>query len=124
MYVGNREPPLDELLNDHIAVLLMVRDGLCLEEVWAFVAAAQRMLLDRKEGSSDRPPLILPGTIRAGSIRTRLLRKDMSAGYYEVPEIPTRDIKNDRAHDQADDEPERRRDIFVEDSPLGAMAWS
>ena len=48
MYLRNAEPPLEELLNDPIAHLLMARDGLQSEQVWAYVKDATRRLRDRE----------------------------------------------------------------------------
>jgi hypothetical protein len=41
-YLGNREPPLHEVLDDPIVRLVMERDRLTREEVRAQIAAAQR----------------------------------------------------------------------------------
>jgi len=42
LYFGNREPPLDEVLDDPIVRLVMARDRLTREEVQAQIEAAQR----------------------------------------------------------------------------------
>jgi hypothetical protein len=44
LYVGNREPLLEEVLNDPIVRLVMARDGLPLEEVRVHIEAARRRL--------------------------------------------------------------------------------
>jgi hypothetical protein len=46
-YLGNREPPLDEVLDDPIVGLLMARDRLTREEVRAQLDAAQQSLQNR-----------------------------------------------------------------------------
>ena len=43
-YLGNREPPLDEVLDDPIVRLVMARDRLKREEVQAQIEAAQQRL--------------------------------------------------------------------------------
>ena len=48
MYLRNAEPPLEELLNDPIAHLLMARDRLRSEQVWAYVNDARRRLRGRE----------------------------------------------------------------------------
>jgi len=48
MYLRNVEPTVEELLNDPIACLLMARDGLQSEQVWACVNDARRKLSGRK----------------------------------------------------------------------------
>jgi hypothetical protein len=48
MYLRNAEPTVEELLNDPIAHLLMERDGLQPEQVWASVNDARQMLKARK----------------------------------------------------------------------------
>ncbi|HZB91838.1 MAG TPA: hypothetical protein VE397_10380 [Stellaceae bacterium] len=47
LYVGNREPPLDEVLDDPIVRLVMARDGLPPEEVRAHIESARRRLQQR-----------------------------------------------------------------------------
>ena len=49
IYSGNREPPLAELLDDPIAVLLRRCDKLSRTDIWAAIGAARRRLdrLDR-----------------------------------------------------------------------------
>jgi hypothetical protein len=54
LYVGNREPLLDEVLNDPIVRLVMARDGLPLEEVWVHVEAARRRLRERRRSVEIR----------------------------------------------------------------------
>jgi hypothetical protein len=46
-YLGNREPPLDEVLDDPIVVLLMVCDRLTREAVRAQLDAAQQSMQNR-----------------------------------------------------------------------------
>ena len=48
MYLRNAEPTIEELLNDPIAHLLMARDRLQSEQVWAYVNGARRRLRDRE----------------------------------------------------------------------------
>lgn len=48
LYLGNREPPLDEVLNDPIVGLVMARDRLTRDVVRAQMEAAQRHLRDRR----------------------------------------------------------------------------
>jgi len=48
MYIRNAEPTVEELLNDPIAHLLMARDGIEPEQVWAHVNDARRKLRDRE----------------------------------------------------------------------------
>ena len=47
MYLRNREPSLDELLDDPITRAVMARDGLCVETVRALVAETRRRLQGR-----------------------------------------------------------------------------
>ena len=47
MYDGNREPTVEELLDDPIADQLMARDRLRPEHVWAFVNNARRKIRHR-----------------------------------------------------------------------------
>ena len=56
MYLRNAEPSVEELLNDPIAYLLMARDGLLPEQVWAYVNDARRKLRDRK--AQQRGPVL------------------------------------------------------------------
>ena len=51
LYVGNREPPLDEVLNDPIVRLVMARDGLPPEEARAHIEAARRRLRERRRSA-------------------------------------------------------------------------
>lgn len=53
-YCKNREPPLDELLNDPIVRLLMARDGLSAQDVDAYVDIARRRL--REQQTNERRP--------------------------------------------------------------------
>jgi hypothetical protein len=53
-YLGNREPPLDEMFDDPIVRLVMARDRLLPDDVRAYVEAAVRRL--RKE---PRPAYLL-----------------------------------------------------------------
>lgn len=48
MYIHNAEPTVEELLNDPIAHLLMERDRLQLEHVWACVDNARQRLRMRE----------------------------------------------------------------------------
>jgi hypothetical protein len=47
-YLGNREPPLDELFEDPIVRLVMARDRLLPDDVKAYVEAAIRRLRREK----------------------------------------------------------------------------
>jgi hypothetical protein len=47
-YLGNREPQLDEVLDDPIVRLVMVRDRLTREEVRAQLDAAQQSLRNQR----------------------------------------------------------------------------
>ena len=47
MYVRNREPSLDELLNDPVTRLVMARDGFSDEAVRMLLAEARQRLLAR-----------------------------------------------------------------------------
>ena len=48
MYRGNEEPTIEELLGDPIASLIMARDALVPDQVWAHIRAAQRKLRARE----------------------------------------------------------------------------
>ncbi len=48
-YLGNREPPLDEVFDDHIVRLVMARDRLAPEEVRTQVEAARHQLRKRRD---------------------------------------------------------------------------
>jgi len=48
MHLRNAEPPVEELLDAPIAHLLMTRDRLQSEQVWAYVNDARRKLRDRE----------------------------------------------------------------------------
>jgi len=58
MYFRNTEPTVEELLDDPITHLLMARDRLQSEQVWAYVNDARRRLRDRK--MQDGPPTPSP----------------------------------------------------------------
>lgn len=47
-YLGNREPPLDEVFDEPIVHLVMARDRVPLDEVRANVEAVQRRLRERR----------------------------------------------------------------------------
>jgi hypothetical protein len=47
LYLGNREPPLEEVFDDPIVRLLMVRDGLPPDEARACVERARAALRER-----------------------------------------------------------------------------
>jgi len=47
MYVRNREPSLDELLNDPVTRLVMARDGFSDQAIRTLLSEARRRLLDR-----------------------------------------------------------------------------
>ncbi len=51
LYFGNREPPLEEVLDDPIVRLLMARDGLPLDEARAYVERVRAALRARGERS-------------------------------------------------------------------------
>jgi hypothetical protein len=59
MYLRNAEPPLEELLNDPIAHLLMARDRLQFEQVWAYVNDARRRLRGRE--TQEREAIAVTG---------------------------------------------------------------
>ena len=46
-YLGNREPPLDEVFDDPIVRLVMARDRIPPDEVRAYVDVARRSLGER-----------------------------------------------------------------------------
>lgn len=48
-YLGNREPLLDEVFNDHIVHLVMARDRLAPEEVRTQVEAVRHQLRQRRD---------------------------------------------------------------------------
>ena len=48
MYLRNAEPTVEELLDDPIAHLLMARDRLQPEQIWAYVNNARRKLRSRE----------------------------------------------------------------------------
>jgi hypothetical protein len=48
LYSDNREPPVDELLEDPIVHLVMARDGLSPEDVRAYIDLARRRLRERR----------------------------------------------------------------------------
>jgi hypothetical protein len=58
------EPPLEELLNDRIAQLIMRRDGIALADVWRAVEAARLGLASRIQHAAEQPrepdPLLEP----------------------------------------------------------------
>jgi hypothetical protein len=49
MYAQNREPPVEELLEDEIGRLVLARDGLDVESVRAFVAIMRKRLREAAE---------------------------------------------------------------------------
>jgi hypothetical protein len=61
MCSSNTEPTLEELLSDPVARLLMARDGLQPEQIWACVGSARRKLMaattpERKTADPRHPP--------------------------------------------------------------------
>ena len=64
LYCKNREPPLDELLNDPIVRLVMARDGLSAEDVGAYVDIARRRLRERQTSEPPRETLTAPGRVK------------------------------------------------------------
>jgi hypothetical protein len=64
------EPPLEELLNDRIAQLIMRRDGIALTDVWRAVEAARSRLASRTEHAAEEPrepdPLPDPASLFPG----------------------------------------------------------
>ena len=56
MYLRNAEPTVEELLNDPIAHLLMKRDRLQPEQVWACVNDARQKLKARKIADAAQCP--------------------------------------------------------------------
>ena len=64
LYLGNREPALDEVLDDPIVRLVMARDRLPPEEVRAHVeAVAARLGWRREPGLAELPHRYGRGTI-------------------------------------------------------------
>jgi hypothetical protein len=59
MYCDNAEPTVEELLNDPIARLLMARDGLRAEYVWACVSDLRQKL--RVRGAQQSLTLVATG---------------------------------------------------------------
>ena len=53
MYVRNREPSLEELLNDPVTRLVMARDGFSDEAVRTLIAEARQRLLERDDAQSQ-----------------------------------------------------------------------
>jgi hypothetical protein len=53
MYVRNREPSLEELLNDPVTRLVMARDGFSDEAVRTLIAEARQRLLQRDDAQSQ-----------------------------------------------------------------------
>jgi hypothetical protein len=53
MYVRNREPSLDELLNDPVTQLVMARDGFSDEAVRTLIAETRQRLLARDGAQSQ-----------------------------------------------------------------------
>ena len=49
------EPPLEELLNDRIAQLIMRRDGIALADVWRAVEAARSRLANTTQHAAEQP---------------------------------------------------------------------
>jgi hypothetical protein len=56
MYRGNEEPTIEELLSDPIASLVMARDKLRPDQIWAFIRAAQRRWSAREERERETVP--------------------------------------------------------------------
>lgn len=60
------EPPLEELLNDRIAQLIMRRDGIALADVWRAVEAARLRLANSIQPAAEQPrapdPLLEPSS--------------------------------------------------------------
>jgi hypothetical protein len=54
IYCANLEPSIEELLNDHIAALLMRRDGVRPGEVIAVMEAARQRCEAASRGSATR----------------------------------------------------------------------
>ena len=54
MYIGNREPPLHEVLEDPIVGLVMARDRLRTEEVLAEIEMVKRRLAGNRRTSLKR----------------------------------------------------------------------
>ncbi len=54
LYLGNREPSLDEVFSDPIVRLVLARDGLPVEAARAFAELARRRL--RQESQSPDEP--------------------------------------------------------------------
>ena len=60
LYLGNREPPLDEVFDDPIVRLLMARDGLPPDKARAYVERVRAALRDRAESRA-----VIGGSVRA-----------------------------------------------------------
>jgi hypothetical protein len=54
------EPPLEELLNDRIAQLLMRRDGIAPADVWRAVEAVRSRLALRAQQAAEEPRSLDP----------------------------------------------------------------
>jgi len=66
MYLRNREPSLDELLDDPVTRAVMARDGLSAEAIRALVLETRRRLHDR--GADAAPaPRTTPWLVRPAS---------------------------------------------------------
>ena len=61
------EPPLEELLNDPIAQLLMRRDGIALADVWRAVELARSRLANRAQKAAQDPTVELLPNVEADS---------------------------------------------------------
>lgn len=56
MYRGNEEPTIEELLSDPIASLVMARDKLRPDQIWACIRAARRSWRARGEQERETVP--------------------------------------------------------------------
>jgi len=56
MYRGNEEPTIEELLSDPIASLVMARDKLRPDQIWAFIRAAQQKRSAREARERETVP--------------------------------------------------------------------
>jgi hypothetical protein len=56
MYVRNREPSLDDLLNDPVTRLVMARDGFSDDAVRRLIAEARQRLLGHDSSQSPAAP--------------------------------------------------------------------
>ena len=86
------EPPLEELLDDQIAHLIMRRDGLEPADVWRSIAAARARLAD---SASD--PSLRPHRDACGAARRRCHGQALALIWDWQPDQPVRRVSRRRA---------------------------